>query len=858
MRDVHGLPKYLGLAFALAAGIVSPGVAFGADETPVPPLHLSGQVTTPDGKPAADSSITYDIVDFNSHTVLLTRTVTPDAKGAFDFTIPADQLQAAVPAKLIQSITHPALFAVYPVSGVFYVTSPQGVAVVRPGTDTPQTILLEPFTTLKVHLVDLKGKPLAKMHLTPRSFFRQQGNTFSFAFWDDKIATLWSQTTDADGTATFTHLPQGYSTQMDVAEEQYVLSNRQSGITLAQSATTPPKTLRAARAATLTGQVRYGTSGLPAADATVEAEATGGVQNTVLAKTDSEGRYQIKRLMPGIYNLGLNTTSTPATLSPFADWTVPAQQVTAREGKTQTGLDFSLIHGSLLTGHITDKATGKPVAGAVLIIKGPAHPANSPEAGIAFTGSDGVYLLHVPPGTQQVSVSGVSDPSKEVQTTDGQTTSLDLSITPYVPPAPVRGIVLGPDSKPVAGAEVLAVSTNFGDTQAVSDDEGHFVFDNPGLPAAARLYARKGVLATPNGTDSTREVTLRLTADAQTALQGRVTSTGGKPLAGAKVTLTRWQANMGTDVDTTKTDAAGRYLFHDAYANFGYTTQVDAPGYGSKYSNRIQGVAGKTLTVPPLALPRANHFVAGIVTDLHGKPVIGASVTANFAANKTTVTDRLGHFRLHGVPGPLISIQVQAPAKRYAFTSILVDRTSAVITVKSEAERQAENRRFVAALEADKTNHGDGRDADLLLRTAEAQAAAGKKKVFLVFHASWCGPCFVLHRFLEDPQVRPIMAAHFVVQDLDIWEHGKNGWENPGGTALYQKYKGPNSVPYFVVLDTKGSKLGSSIHNGENMGLPRKVSDMQFFLNMLKRTAPSLTARDLTTLKAGLKRSAIF
>lgn len=858
MRSVYGLPNYLGLAFALAGAALSPGGAFGADEPPVLPLHLSGRVTTPGGKPAAAASLVYDIVDFGSHKVLLTRTLTADAAGSFDVTIAADQLKAAIPADLVQTATHPRPNTAYTVASLLYVTSPQGVAIVRPDPDARQAILLQPFTSLRVRLVDQTGKPLANVPLAPKAFFFDHAGAGSFTYWDGAIADLWSQTTDADGAATFPHLPQGYTTQMEVADDHYASLNYRGAAKLSESATTPPQTIHLVRGVTLTGQVQYGPTGLPAANALMEAAEIGNGPGRGWAKTDKDGRYQITRLTPGRYNVSLNTTSRPTDLFPLADWTTPAQQVTARAGEMQTGLDFSLTHGALLTGHVTDKATGKPVTGAVLYVTGPAHPANSQGGGITFTGPDGVYRFHVPPGMQQVSVSGVSDPAKEVQTADGQITALDLSIVPYVPPAPSRGVVLGPDDKPVSGAEVLATSTSLIETQTVSDDTGHFVFDRPGLPSDARLYARKGALATLTGTASTGEITLHLTADAQTALQGRVTGTDGKPVAGAKVTLIRWQSMMGSDVDTAKTDAAGRYSFRSAYAGFGYMTRVDAAGYGIKYSALIQGAGGKTLIVPPLAVPRANRFIAGVVTDLHGKPVPGATVTANFAVNKTTITDRLGHFRLDGVPGPRISVQVQAPAKRWAFTSFPADNPNTVIMVKSEAERQAENHRFVAALNADKTNHGDGRSADLLLHTAEARAAAGKKKVFLVFHASWCGPCFVLHRFLEDPQVRPVMAAHFVVQDLDIWEHGKNGWENPGGTALYKKYKGPNSVPFFAVLDARGSKLGDSMHYGQNMGMPSAAPDVQFFLKMLKRTAPSLTARELTTLKAGLKRSNAF
>ena len=173
------------------------------------------------------------------------------------------------------------------------------------------------------------------------------------------------------------------------------------------------------------------------------------------------------------------------------------------------------------------------------------------------------------------------------------------------------------------------------------------------------------------------------------------------------------------------------------------------------------------------------------------------------------------------------------------------------------AQSQLTNRKdqFVRRVKADTTNHGDGQDANVLFSKAKSQAAASDRRVFLVFHASWCGPCFILHRFLTDPKVKPIIDAHFVVQELDIWEREKNGRENPGGAALDTEYGGPNSIPFFVLLNSKGNKLSDSIHNGANMGVPTRPEDVAFLMRSLKAAAPSLTVQELTALKAGLQRS---
>jgi thiol-disulfide isomerase/thioredoxin len=156
-------------------------------------------------------------------------------------------------------------------------------------------------------------------------------------------------------------------------------------------------------------------------------------------------------------------------------------------------------------------------------------------------------------------------------------------------------------------------------------------------------------------------------------------------------------------------------------------------------------------------------------------------------------------------------------------------------------------------MKADKTNHGDGTDAHKLLTAAETTAALSGRKVLLIFHASWCGPCFMLHRYLHDPQVKSIVDAHFVVQELDIWEHEKNGWENPGGVDIYKKYGGPDSVPFYVTLDPDGKKLGDSMRNGDNTG-----ADFTFFLNTLKAADPRITDAELSTLRAQIKLASNF
>ena len=51
-----------------------------------------------------------------------------------------------------------------------------------------------------------------------------------------------------------------------------------------------------------------------------------------------------------------------------------------------------------------------------------------------------------------------------------------------------------------------------------------------------------------------------------------------------------------------------------------------------------------------------------------------------------------------------------------------------------------------------------------LFASAKAEAKTEHKNLLLSFSASWCGPCKLYGRFLEDPQMKPITEQAFVIQ----------------------------------------------------------------------------------------------
>lgn len=151
--------------------------------------------------------------------------------------------------------------------------------------------------------------------------------------------------------------------------------------------------------------------------------------------------------------------------------------------------------------------------------------------------------------------------------------------------------------------------------------------------------------------------------------------------------------------------------------------------------------------------------------------------------------------------------------------------------------------------------------ADAVLSKALQSAKASKKSVFAGFHASWCGYCKKLERYLDSAEVKPIIDRHFEVTWLTVLERGeKKALENPGGAELMARWSGlPGAgLPFFAFLDGKGTVLATSIRpvsgtKGQNTGFPAAPEEIEHFLSSLKKAAPDLTPSDLEILRRNLK-----
>lgn len=150
--------------------------------------------------------------------------------------------------------------------------------------------------------------------------------------------------------------------------------------------------------------------------------------------------------------------------------------------------------------------------------------------------------------------------------------------------------------------------------------------------------------------------------------------------------------------------------------------------------------------------------------------------------------------------------------------------------------------------------------ADTLFAHAKAEAQIQHKHVLLTFSASWCGPCKLYERFLEDPQMKPITEKAFVIQRIDVGERANDTKHinTPGGTQLRTTLGGVGEpgFPFIVMTDENGNPLVNSYISGDvnkNIGYPALPNEIDWYIEMLKRAAPSLSPADLAATRTWLQ-----
>src|SRR5271154_1019564 len=100
--------------------------------------------------------------------------------------------------------------------------------------------------------------------------------------------------------------------------------------------------------------------------------------------------------------------------------------------------------------------------------------------------------------------------------------------------------------------------------------------------------------------------------------------------------------------------------------------------------------------------------------------------------------------------------------------------------------------------------------ADQIMKEAFETANQENKKVFIIFHASWCGWCHKMDSSMNDKTCHQFFDDNFVIRHLDVDEYkeDKKPLQNPGANELRTKYHGDSvGIPFWFILDKDGKLL---------------------------------------------------
>ena len=155
--------------------------------------------------------------------------------------------------------------------------------------------------------------------------------------------------------------------------------------------------------------------------------------------------------------------------------------------------------------------------------------------------------------------------------------------------------------------------------------------------------------------------------------------------------------------------------------------------------------------------------------------------------------------------------------------------------------------------------------ADAIMKEAYATAKKENKKVFVIFHASWCGWCRKMDTSMNDASCKKFFNDNFVVRHMVVDESkDKKNLETPGGQEFKIKYRGEGTgLPFWLIFDNNGNLLadakirpaGATIDaEGNNTGCPANEEEVNYFIEVLKKTT-SLKNDELEIIKKRFRKN---
>ncbi len=340
----------------------------------------------------------------------------------------------------------------------------------------------------------------------------------------------------------------------------------------------------------------------------------------------------------------------------------------ASPGQAIGSYDLFLQKGAVLKGHVRNRDTREPIAGALV------------EFGTGLsktcqTDAQGNYRLVGIPATQlelKVEAQGFVEEAPLVSPRLGEALSLDFDLEPGVQ---VEVLVRDSHGNPIEGARIYREfgGTWYGESSDRTDENGRYVVPNFSRSRDMKITARKAgygdnTEGIPSfgreGQPGRVELVLEPRGEDVGVFTGRVTDFDDTPLAGIAV---EYGSPWGNNDSATSTDNEGNYRLE--VTEYGGVPMLFAHGEGwaPDWTWQIEPGTAEKPDVHDFTL-QPGHWLEGRVVDEEGNPVRGA-VLQFYSHGKVTGTrvpgvplsirtDETGSFFQSKLPGPVVGLEV--------------------------------------------------------------------------------------------------------------------------------------------------------------------------------------------------------
>ena len=636
-----GVSSQLGTLLADRGAGNAPPKFPAAAETEDEKLKLSGRIINKDGVPVADAAILYVVESNLSESV--TRTV---VDGTFRFDLPRPELKQSEQVSIVA--THSDYAFGWQTFSIENTTDVE-IQLANPGS-------------ISGKIMNEAGEPIQNAEVRVQVLFRGAptlGRSENLLSRD--AIPIAPAKTDANGEFVLRDLPEGTTINLAIQGPGYAKHTRSK-----VPVNTDGLEFLLKREGRIEGHLSYARTGAPVVNAKVALQGIHPTMGWGTASTDVNGNYLLKNLAPGTYNVFLYEGPE--------EWTAVAKElIGVVEGQTVSNMNLTLVRGGFITGQVTDKETGKPIANHHISFHDAARPESQAAVHLTETDETGAYRFRAAPGRALVYTSaptGYMDvrPMKNVDVVEAETVVVDFQ---FLKGMELVGSVLTDAGEPVAGAQITnAARFQRHKEYGKSNEQGEFTVS--GLRAGQKiavkaehrglqLRGRAKVEVQPGGT-----IEIQMQPYELVKVYGRVINDQGEPIPSANISRMRWDRHhrMGTSTPVTVTGGNGRYRGIELIVGDEYVISASAKGYQEAKTERFTATAEMARIAELVLLQITDRFfVEGRITDTAGEPVRRARVIVTISQRSglwETRTNENGNYRLENLPMPITNDQEDA------------------------------------------------------------------------------------------------------------------------------------------------------------------------------------------------------